>query len=144
MGVEDGAGASGAAAAQLAKISELQQKVAADDIALHRAVRVVVEEELGHAAGELTGLSTELPEQLVVNGAGDFEVGGSEAEAEGRRGGARGDPPDVWARAKQMAAPARRLASEDHGQGRRGGGGARWPAANRPDMDHYLRQRYLQ
>lgn len=58
----------------------LQQKIAADDVALHRAVRVAVEDELARAAGELQGLSPALPERLVVNGAGDFEVGGPEGD----------------------------------------------------------------
>ena len=49
-------------------------------VGLHRAVRVAVEEELRRAAQELSGLSPELPEHLVVNGAGDFEVGGPEGD----------------------------------------------------------------
>jgi S-adenosylmethionine synthetase len=58
----------------------LQQRVAADEVALHRAVRLAVEEELQRAAKELTGLSKSLPEQLTVNGAGAFDVGGPEGD----------------------------------------------------------------
>ena len=58
----------------------LQQKIGSDEIALHRAVRVVVEEELAAAANELPGLSPELPKTLIVNGAGNFEVGGPEGD----------------------------------------------------------------
>lgn len=58
----------------------LQQKIAADDVALHRAVRVAAEEELRLAARELPGLSPDLPDRLTVNGAGDFEVGGPEGD----------------------------------------------------------------
>jgi S-adenosylmethionine synthetase len=58
----------------------LQQKVRADDVALHRAVRLAVEEELSRAARELRGLSSKLPDSLTVNGAGAFEVGGPEGD----------------------------------------------------------------
>jgi len=56
----------------------LQQREAADAIALHRAVRLAVEEEL--AGCELPGLSCALPDELFVNGAGAFEVGGTEGD----------------------------------------------------------------
>ena len=58
----------------------LQQKVQADEVALHRAVRLAVGEELARAARELQGLSATLPERLTVNGAGAFEVGGPEGD----------------------------------------------------------------
>jgi len=58
----------------------LQQNTAADEIALHRAVRVTLEEELQTAAKILPGLSPAIPEQLTVNGAGAFEVGGPEGD----------------------------------------------------------------
>ena len=58
----------------------LQQKSTADDVALHRAVRLAVEAELRAAAAELPGLSATVPEQLTVNGAGAFEVGGPEGD----------------------------------------------------------------
>ena len=58
----------------------LQQKNTADDVALHRAVRLAVEAELRAAAGDLPGLSAAVPEQLTVNGAGAFEVGGPEGD----------------------------------------------------------------
>ena len=40
----------------------LQQKNKADDVALHRAVRLAVEAELRAAAGDLPGLSATVPE----------------------------------------------------------------------------------
>lgn len=58
----------------------LQQRIPADDIALHRAVRVAVEEELAGLAEALPGLSPGPPERLTVNGAGAFEVGGPEGD----------------------------------------------------------------
>jgi len=58
----------------------LQQKIGADEIGLHRAIRLTIEDELGKAASELSGLSATLPDSLTVNGAGNFEVGGPEGD----------------------------------------------------------------
>jgi S-adenosylmethionine synthetase len=58
----------------------LQQRSKADDVALHRVVRLAIGEELGRLAAELPGLSSGLPEQMTVNGAGAFEVGGPEGD----------------------------------------------------------------
>jgi S-adenosylmethionine synthetase len=58
----------------------LQQKIASDEVALHRAVRIAVEAELHACARVLPRLSEALPEQLTVNGAGAFEVGGPEGD----------------------------------------------------------------
>jgi hypothetical protein len=58
----------------------LQQKSAADDIALHRTVRAALKDELGVLAAVFAGLSPEVPESLSVNGAGAFEVGGPEGD----------------------------------------------------------------
>jgi S-adenosylmethionine synthetase len=58
----------------------LQQRIISDEVALHRAVRVALEGELRQAAIELPGLSGDLPDQLTVNGAGAFEVGGPEGD----------------------------------------------------------------
>lgn len=58
----------------------LQQRERADDIALHRAVRLAVEEAMNGLAANLPGLSPGLPEVLTVNGAGAFEVGGPEGD----------------------------------------------------------------
>jgi len=58
----------------------LQQRTCADDVALHRAVRLAVTDELQKLAMQLPGLSPKLPEQLTVNGAGAFEVGGPEGD----------------------------------------------------------------
>jgi S-adenosylmethionine synthetase len=66
---------------RLADLScSLQQKTASDEVALHRAVRVALEEELSAAAHHLPGLSPQLPARLCVNGAGAFEVGGPEGD----------------------------------------------------------------
>jgi S-adenosylmethionine synthetase len=54
----------------------LQQRTSGNDVALHRAVRLAVEDELGQLANRLPGFSPVLPDQLTVNGAGAFEVGG--------------------------------------------------------------------
>jgi len=58
----------------------LQQHEGADDVALHRAVRVAVEREMILLADEISGLSAEVPESLSVNGAGSFDVGGPEGD----------------------------------------------------------------
>ena len=58
----------------------LQQRQSSDDVALHRAVRLAVEDEIQQLAAVLPGLSPSLPEQLTVNGAGAFEVGGPEGD----------------------------------------------------------------
>ena len=58
----------------------LQQKTASDEVALHRAVRLAVEAELKAAARDFPGLRPDLPDQLTVNGAGAFEVGGPEGD----------------------------------------------------------------
>lgn len=58
----------------------LQQREHADDIALHRAVRLAVGEELASLASLLSGLLPDLPETLTVNGAGAFDVGGPEGD----------------------------------------------------------------
>ncbi len=58
----------------------LQQRVSADDVALHRAVRLAVTDELQKLSAILPGLSAALPDQLTVNGAGAFEVGGPEGD----------------------------------------------------------------
>ncbi len=66
---------------QLAGCSaSLQQKAASDEVALHRAVRLALEEVLGNAGRLVPGLSNALPESLTVNGAGAFEVGGPEGD----------------------------------------------------------------
>lgn len=58
----------------------IQQREEADDIALHRAVRIALEAEMKKLADELPGLSPGLPEELFVNGAGSFDVGGPEGD----------------------------------------------------------------
>lgn len=58
----------------------LQQKTASDEVALHRAVRLALQDELALAAQELPGFGATLPEQMTVNGAGSFEVGGPEGD----------------------------------------------------------------
>ena len=58
----------------------LQQRASADDVALHRAVRLAIADELQKLSSILPGLSPDLPAQLTVNGAGAFEVGGPEGD----------------------------------------------------------------
>ena len=58
----------------------LQQNTAADEVALHRAVRLALSAEMHEASQLLPRLSPELPQQLTVNGAGAFEVGGPEGD----------------------------------------------------------------
>jgi len=58
----------------------LQQMTASNELGLHRAVRLALEDELKQAAIELPGLSDTLPDQLTVNGAGAFEVGGPDGD----------------------------------------------------------------
>lgn len=58
----------------------LQQRIHADEIALHRAVRQALQQVLAEASRSLPGFCDELPDQLSVNGAGDFEVGGPEGD----------------------------------------------------------------
>ncbi|MGA1729741.1 MAG: methionine adenosyltransferase domain-containing protein [Steroidobacteraceae bacterium] len=56
----------------------LHQEAGADPVALHRAVRLAIEEELSTCG--LPGLVAKLPAELSVNGAGAFEVGGTEGD----------------------------------------------------------------
>jgi S-adenosylmethionine synthetase len=58
----------------------LQQRQRADSIALYRAVRIALMDELQHCARTLPGLSPELPDPMTVNGAGAFEVGGPDGD----------------------------------------------------------------
>ena len=58
----------------------LQQRQQADSIALYRAVRNALSDELQHCARVLPGLAPELPDPMTVNGAGAFEVGGPEGD----------------------------------------------------------------
>jgi S-adenosylmethionine synthetase len=58
----------------------IQQKSAFDDIALHRAVRVALEEEMKLLVADFPDLLSDIPKELSVNGAGAFEVGGPEGD----------------------------------------------------------------
>ncbi len=57
-----------------------QQRAAADDVGLHTAVRLAIGDELKRLSVLWPGLLPALPEQLTVNGAGAFEVGGPEGD----------------------------------------------------------------
>ncbi len=73
--------AEGEGAWSLAAFScSLQQRAEADEVALHRVVRQALAQEMAQLARELPGLSAELPDQIAVNGAGAFEVGGTEGD----------------------------------------------------------------
>jgi S-adenosylmethionine synthetase len=54
----------------------LQQRVSADAIGLHRAVRQALGDELNQLSRKLPGLAPTVPERIHVNGAGAFDVGG--------------------------------------------------------------------
>ncbi|MBT6974167.1 MAG: methionine adenosyltransferase domain-containing protein [Rhodospirillaceae bacterium] len=58
----------------------LQQKSASDDLALHRAVRVTLECEMRRLSEIFSRFSPDIPDELSVNGAGSFEVGGPEGD----------------------------------------------------------------
>jgi S-adenosylmethionine synthetase len=58
----------------------LQQAIGGDEIALHRAVRQAVAGELEEGAQRHPGLDPRPPEEIHVNGAGNFEVGGTEGD----------------------------------------------------------------
>ncbi len=60
--------------------ASLQQTVRGPAIELHRAVRELLREEISHAAERIPGFNPVLPEQICVNGAGNFEVGGPEGD----------------------------------------------------------------
>jgi len=57
-----------------------QQKMASDDLGLHRAVRVTLEDELKNLSQAFARLIPDVPRELTVNGAGAFEVGGPEGD----------------------------------------------------------------
>jgi S-adenosylmethionine synthetase len=54
----------------------LQQAVGGPEVDLHRAVRAAVQEEIREAVWRLPGFSPVMPEEIHVNGAGNFGVGG--------------------------------------------------------------------
>jgi S-adenosylmethionine synthetase len=58
----------------------LQQKSSSDDLALHRAVRVALEDKMGDLSEIFPSLLPDVPGELSVNGAGSFEVGGPEGD----------------------------------------------------------------
>lgn len=58
----------------------LQQRAQSDEVALHRAVRLALQEVLCATARCLPGFAPDLPDALTVNGAGAFEVGGPEGD----------------------------------------------------------------
>ena len=58
----------------------LQQRAGADDVALHRAVRVALEAEMAVLSADIPGLLAEVPASIHVNGAGAFDLGGPEGD----------------------------------------------------------------
>jgi S-adenosylmethionine synthetase len=60
--------------------TSLQQTVNGPAIDLHRAVLGVLREELKSATKAIPGLDSNLPANVLVNGAGNFEVGGPEGD----------------------------------------------------------------
>jgi S-adenosylmethionine synthetase len=70
-----------ASANRLAAFScSLQQAIAAGEVALCRAVRLALEEELAALASEIPGFEPRVPDTLLINGAGNFAVGGPEGD----------------------------------------------------------------
>jgi S-adenosylmethionine synthetase len=60
--------------------TSLQQKVNGPAIELHRAVLSVLKHELTAAAAAMPGFDPAVPDEVHVNGAGNFEVGGPEGD----------------------------------------------------------------
>jgi S-adenosylmethionine synthetase len=60
--------------------TSLQQKVNGPAIELHRAVLSVLKNELAAAAAAIPGFDPAVPDEVHVNGAGNFEVGGPEGD----------------------------------------------------------------
>lgn len=60
--------------------ASIQQEANADTIALHRSVRSTLSDELSACSQAISGLSPDVPENLTINGAGDFSVGGPEGD----------------------------------------------------------------
>src|SRR4029077_111993 len=60
--------------------ASLQQAIGGPEGELGRAVRAVLRNELQKCAGHLPGLDPMLPEDVTINGAGNFEVGGPEGD----------------------------------------------------------------
>lgn len=66
---------------RLASLStSLQQAADGDQVGLHRAVVQKVSGELGQVARILPGFSPAIPQEVIVNGAGNFAVGGPEGD----------------------------------------------------------------
>ena len=60
--------------------TSLQQVADGDQVGLHRAVVQTATEQLGQVAGILPGFDPAVPEKIIVNGAGNFAVGGPEGD----------------------------------------------------------------
>jgi S-adenosylmethionine synthetase len=60
--------------------TSLQQRSSGPSIELHRAVISTLRDELKKAAKSIPGLEANVPDNVRVNGAGNFEVGGPEGD----------------------------------------------------------------
>jgi S-adenosylmethionine synthetase len=60
--------------------TSLQQKVTGPAIELHRAVLASLKDELAAVAEAIPGFDRAVPDEVHVNGAGNFEVGGPEGD----------------------------------------------------------------
>jgi S-adenosylmethionine synthetase len=60
--------------------SALQQEVDGDEIELNRAVRSLLGDELERIAKAIPGFQPVLPNDLAVNGAGNFALGGPDGD----------------------------------------------------------------
>jgi S-adenosylmethionine synthetase len=72
--------ADGRALRLAALCTSLQQPIGEPCVELHRAVLDVLREELAVAVRAIPGFTPTLPDEVVVNGAGDFSVGGPEGD----------------------------------------------------------------
>lgn len=60
--------------------TSLQQRTSGPSIELHRAVTEALRSILADAAKAIPGFNPSLPEQILINGAGSFDVGGPEGD----------------------------------------------------------------
>ena len=71
---------SGGASRLTALSASLQQQLAGNQIDLRREVLAVLEHELQIAAGAIPGFNPSVPDDVTVNGAGNFAVGGPDGD----------------------------------------------------------------
>lgn len=60
--------------------ASVQQAIAGPAVELHRAILEMLRDDLAQAAGAIPGFDPGVPERVLVNGAGNFAVGGPEGD----------------------------------------------------------------